>query len=89
MKKTIFLIVCLTNGAQAWADSDTSKPENRQEAKEFCGNKDLWQHYPTVNKTTCLQAANQCIGDQDTAAQGWRQTFFRCVFDRLEVNAAG
>jgi len=88
MKKTIFLLFCLTAGAQAWADSDAIKPENRQEVKEFCSNKDLWQHYPKVSKKACLQAASECIGDQDTAAQGWRQNFFRCVFDKLEVNAA-
>ncbi len=89
MKKTILLFICLTVGAQVWADSDAKNSEGRQEVKAFCSNKDLWQHYPEVDRKACVQAASQCIGDQDTATQGWRQTFFRCVFDRLEVNAAG
>lgn len=88
MKRTILFFVCLMGSVHTWANSDAMKSENQKEVKEFCSNQELWQHYPNVDKKTCVHAASQCIGDQDTAAQGWRQTFFRCVFDRLDVNAA-
>lgn len=88
MKKYFFLI-CLTGSALTWAESGPAEPERKQEGESFCANKDLWQHYPQIKKEACLQAAKKCMDDTDTTLHGWRQTFYRCVLDKLDVNAAG